>query len=190
MNRSLTQTLARWLAQGRTRIGQIAIRETAGGWELRHVEDIARGDLAAHEGASAARHLANLDDAGAYRSLKTAPNLRHGWRLVLRDAGEVRRALDYFYPSMTGVWFSHTLGELWPVAFRETLARQTGMYRITQKITDEQARAMIDSFCAGCLKCRLWDAQTVSESAGAIPLLCQEACNLLVAEARKVVKNA
>ena len=189
MSRTLTQTLAGWLAEGRTRIGQIAIREMPDGWELRHADDFARGDIARHDGAGAARHLANLDDAGAYRPLKTAPNLRHGWRLVLRDVGEVRRALDYFYPAMTGVWLSHLRGELRPVEFRETLGRQTGMYRITQKITDEQARGMVDSFCAGCLKCRVWDGQTVRDSAEAIPLVCQEMCNLLVAEARKVVKG-
>ena len=189
MSRALTQTLARWLEEGRTRIGQIVIRETVDGWELRHADDLARGDLAQHEGAGAARHLANLDDAGAYRPLKTAPNLRHGWRLALRDVEDLRRALDYFYPAMTAVWLSHTLGELRPVAFRETLGRQTGMYRVTQKITDEQARGMIDSFCAGCLKCRVWDGQTVTNDANSIPLLCQEMCNLLVAEARKVVKE-
>ena len=187
--RTLTQSLAAWLENGRRRIGQIAIADSAHGWELRHVEDFSRDDLARHEGANAARHLANLDDAGAYRPLKTAPNLRHGWRLAVRDVEELRRALDYFYPAMTGVWLSQTLGDLQPVPFRETINRQTGMYRVTQKITDEQARTMIDSFCASCLKCRLWDAQTPVDDATSIPLLCHEACNLLVAEARKVVKT-
>ena len=190
MKRALTQSLAAWLESGRTRIGQVVILETADGWELRHAEDLGRGDLARHQGANAARHLANLDEEGAYRPLKTAPNLRHGWRLALRDVEELRRALDYFYPAMTGVWLSWSLGELHVVPFRETLDRQTGMYRVTQKITDGQARTMIDSFCAGCLKCRLWDGQTPLDDAGSIPLLCQEACNLLVAEARKVVKGA
>ena len=189
MKRTLTESLAAWLESGRTRIGQIVILETHDGWELRHADDLGREDLAKAEGANAARHLANLDDADAYRPLKTAPNLRHGWRLVLRDVDELRRALDYFYPAMAGVWLSHTLGDLRAVPFRETLDRQTGMYRVTQKITDELARTMIDSFCAGCLKCRLWDGQTPVEEASAIPLLCQEACNLLVAEARKVVKG-
>ena len=190
MKRALTESLAEWLESGRTRIGQIAILATADGWELRHGDDLARGDLAKFEGANAARHLANLDDLGAYRPLKTAPNLRHGWRLILRDVEELRRALDYFYPAMTGVWLSQLRGELRVVPFRETLNRQTGMYRVTQKITDEQARTMIDSFCAGCLKCRLWDARTPPDDASAIPLLCHEACNLLVAEARQVVKAA
>ena len=188
MKQTLTQSLAAWLESGRTRIGQIVILETPDGWELRHAEDLSRADLARHDDANAARHLANLDDAEAYRPLKTAPNLRHGWRLVLRDVDELRRALDYFYPAMTAVWQSQLLGALRPVPFRETLDRQTGMYRVTQKITDEQARTMINSFCATCLKCRLWDTQTPTEDAHTLPLLCQEACNLLVAEARKVVK--
>ena len=88
MKRALTQSLAAWLEEGRTRIGQIAILETRDGWELRHADDRARGDLAPHEGANAARHLANLDDAGAYRPLKTAPNLRHGWRLARPEWGQ------------------------------------------------------------------------------------------------------
>ena len=188
MKRALTESLAEWLESGRTRIGQIVILATPDGWELRHADDLERGDLRKSEGANAARPLANLDDSGAYRPLKTAPNLRHGWRLILRDVEELRRALDYFYPAMAGVWLSHLRGGLGVVPFRETLDRQTGMYRVTQKITDEQARTMIDSFCAGCLKCRLWDAQTPPDDANAIPLLCHEACNLLVAEARKIVK--
>ncbi len=189
MKKALTQSLAAWLEAGRTRIGQIAILETPDGWELRHADDLGRGDLAKHEGANAARQLANLDDAGAYRPLKTAPDLRRGWRLALRDVEELRRALDYFYPAMTGVWQSQLLGALRPVPFCETLDRQTGMYRITQKITGEQSRALIDSFCAGCLKCRLWDGQMPTpDDTSRIPLLCHEACNLLIAEARKVVK--
>lgn len=190
MNEPLTHALADWLEKGRTRIGQIVILKHADGWELRHAEDIERTDLTAHEGPEAARHLANLDEAGAFRPLKTAPNLRHGWSLTLRDLESLRRALDYFYPAMPAIWRDWTRGEVRPVPFRETLGRQTGMYRITQKITDDQARTMIDSFCAGCLKCRLWDEQSPRDDARSIPLLCHEACNLLVAEARKVVKAA
>ena len=157
MSRDVNSALADWLVRGGERIGQIAVAHVHAGWELRHAEDAGRTDLALHENADAARHLANLDAAGNFRPLKTAPTLVRGWRLVLPDAAAVRLALDYFYPAMTGVWLSHTRGELVPVALRETLARQTGMYRVTQKLTDEQARALVDSVCAGCLKHRLWE---------------------------------
>lgn len=194
MNRDLTATLSAWLAQGGTRIGQIALRATTEGFELRHVEDEARTDLALFTRWEDARPLANADDTGAFRPLKTAPTLRHGWRLVLRTAAEVRQALDYFYPAMLGLAESHARGELPAVPLRATLARQTGMYAITKSITDEQARAMVDRFCADCLKQRLWEIaapnpQSPTHEPGAWTLLCHEACNLLVAEARKVVKG-
>ena len=76
------------------------------------------------------------------------------------------------------------------------------MYRVTQKITDEQARTMIDGLLrGGCLKRRLWaiapapirtpPAENLLAGAPpSLPLLCHEACNLLVAKARKVVKKA
>ena len=194
MSRDVNSALADWLVRGGESIGQIALAHGHDGWELRHIEDTGRTDLALHENAEAARHLANLDAAGNFRPLKTAPTLVRGWRLVLPDAAAVRRALDYFYPAMTGVWRSHTRGELVPVVLRETLARQTGMYRVTQKLTDGQARALIDDFCAGCLKHRLWEISAPNPTApsfpkDSLPLLCHEACNLLVAKARAVVKE-
>ena len=189
MSRDLTQTLADWLAAGGARIGQIALRGVPEGIELRHIEDAEREELQSHTRPEDARSLANLDAAGAFRPLKTAPNLVRGWRLVLADAAALRLALDYFYPAMLGVWHSHTRGDLVPVPLRETLGRQTGMYRVTQKITDVQARTLIDGFCVGCLKCRLWDGQKPRIAKGEMPLLCQEACNLLVARAREAVKG-
>ena len=195
MSRDLTAALADWLVRGGEDIGQIRIAHVHEGWELRHAEDAGRTDLALHENAEAARHLANLDAAGNFRPLKTAPNLVRGWRLVLPDAAAVRVALDYFYPAMTGVWLSHTRGELVPVVLRETLGRQTGMYRVTQKLTDAAARALTGSVCAGCLKQRLWEIAAPNPeppvlTQDRLPLLCHEACNLLVAKAREVVKQA
>jgi sirohydrochlorin cobaltochelatase len=96
---------------------------------------------------------------------------------------------------MIGVWHSFETGAVCPVFLRETLGRQTGMYRVTQKVTDSQARSTIDAFCAGCLKHRLWEIsgsnpEPLEPTPGELPLICHEACNLLIGEIRKVVKNA
>jgi sirohydrochlorin cobaltochelatase len=210
VTRDITAALSRWLAAGFRQIGQVRIMAMEAGFELRHVEDADRADLEDFRAPEAARHLSVYDDSGAFRPLRTAPNLRHGWRLHLADLGELRRALDHFYPSMLGVLLSHETGELRVQHLRETLNRQTGMYAVTKKLTDEQANEMVGGFCrsdGGCLKTILWQVAdgvpvttlpaskfdpAANQSGGhapAIPMLCHEICNLLVAKARTVAKG-
>jgi sirohydrochlorin cobaltochelatase len=200
MNTEILTAFTLWLGHGPRTIGQISITRSGDSWELRHVEDT--GELALHTRWQDARILANTSDTGAFRPIKTTRDLRHGWRLVLPGVADICRALDYFYPAMLGMWNADAHGELIVTDLRETLARQTGMYRVTQKITDEQAQAMIGRQCSTCQKTMLWkiDAeQPITSlppekheraSSGAFPLLCREACNLLVGLARGVVKEA
>ncbi len=188
-----------------------------GGHELRHRDDAHRplDELAVHTDPEDAAALALYDDAGAYRPLKAAPNLRHGWRLVVPDDETLRLAQDLFYPARVGAWRAFQAGRLTTTPLRETLGRQTGMYRVTARLTDEQADALVGRLCrsdGGCLRTILWRRDAAGAAAserlplekfdsthdqatgeqggeGLIPLLCQEACNLLVAEARAVVKG-
>ena len=206
MMANLLQAFTAWIADGGREIGEIHLEPVVEGFVLSHRDDISRTDVIAFSGAEAARDLAHFDDGGNFRPLKTAPNLRRGWKLHLADIVELRRALDYFYPAMLGVWLSQQRGRLAAVPLRETLGRQTGMYAVTKKITDEQAQTMIGSFCrseGGCLKRILWtiapgvpvtslppEKFRADAPAHTLPLLCHEACNLLVAQARQVVKKA
>lgn len=210
MTRDITAALGRWLAAGFEQIGEIAIRPCGDGFELMHHEDRGRADFALHTQPEDARLLATFDDAGAFRPLKTAPNLRHGWKLALADITALRRALEYFYPAMLGVLLSHERGELVPVPLRTTLERQSGMYVVTRKISDAQADTMIGDFCksdGGCLKTILWQiapGRPITSLPGSkfdlkknqpktvactIPMPCSESCNLLVAKAREIVKK-
>jgi sirohydrochlorin cobaltochelatase len=206
------RALGDWLARGLRWIGQIAIESGEdGAFALRHREDSGRTDLAVSKRADDAAELARSDDAGNYRPLKTAPTLRHGWKLRLADLAEVRLALDLFYPGRLAVFLAFEKNELATTPLRDTLERQTGMYRIAAQIQDEQADELVGEFCrsgAGCLRTILWRrdaAGTVpstrlppdkfdprhDQTGGnepVLPLLCQEACNLLVAEARAVVQ--
>jgi hypothetical protein len=106
---------------------------------------------------------------------------------------------------MIGIWASHQHGTLTVVPLRDTLARQSGMYAVTKKISDAQAQTMIGEFCrtdGGCLKRILWpiapgvpvtslpaEKFEAVAAPNSLPLLCHEACNLLVARARVVVKK-
>ena len=208
-------------------VGQILVRKTsAGGFALSHRDEEVADQLKIFRAPEDALEIAKYDDAENYRPLKTAPSLRHGWRLELETLDDLRHALDYFYPgrlAMFAAWKSH---KLQTTPLRETLDRQSGMYRVAAKISDSQIDNLVGNFCrsnGGCLRTILWkrdasgaiastklpkekfdpasdqarvcsrrpagDARASHSEVATIPLLCQEACNLLVAECRKVVKG-
>jgi hypothetical protein len=212
-------------------VGQILIQKTNSGFVLSHRDDEARHDLATFRNAEDAIGIAKYDDAGSYRPLKTAPNLRHGWGMELWTWEELKRALDYFYPGRLAVFAAWKIGQLRTTNLRDTLDRQSGMYRVAAKISDAQIDNLVADFCrseGGCLRTILWKrdvngtvsstklpnekfdpthdqaeamekpgssvfaeaaADKTTSATAPVPLLCQEACNLLVAECRKVVKG-
>jgi sirohydrochlorin cobaltochelatase len=199
------------LASDRAFIGQIEIRRTGYAFALYHRDDAARPDLCDYA-AEEAIEIANFDDAGNYRPLKTAPNLRHGWRILAPDFATMLSVIDVIYPGRLAVWRVWKSGRLLPTPWRKTLARQSGIYRVAAKISDAQTDVLVGNFCRsdrGCLRTILWKRDDSGASASrrlppekfdpeydqtghdrtAIPLLCQEACNLLVAAARKVAKG-
>lgn len=194
-------------------IGEVAVEEYASGtFALCHRDDRGREGLTVFEDAGAAIEIARYDDADRYRPLKTAPNLRHGWQLMLANVADVRQALDFFYPGRLAAYGAWKKENLASIPLRETLERQTGMYRTASKITDGQSDELVGGFCrsdGGCLRTIRWtrdqtgalpssqlpaskfDPEFDQTGGGqrSLPLLCQEACNLLVAAARKVVKG-
>jgi sirohydrochlorin cobaltochelatase len=211
------------LARGSCYIGQIAVGEAQGRFILSHRDDQERHDLDVAREAEQAFDIARFDDCGDYRPLKTAPNLRHGWRLKLSSLDDVTRALDHFYPGRLAVFAAWKKEELKTTLLRQTLNRQSGMYRVAGQISDDQLNDVVAGFCrsdGGCLRTILWrrdasgssgstklppakfdpdcdQAQAYSQRLGVadgtatvIPLLCQEACHLLVAECRQAVKAA
>src|SRR5262249_45994092 len=140
--------------------GQIVVQETTTGcFILSHREDKVADQLKTFRSAEEAIEIAKYDDAGNYRPLKTAPNLHHGWRLELETLENLRHALDYFYPgrlAMFAAWKSH---KLQTTPLRETLDRQSGMYRVAAKISDSQIDDLVGDFCrsnGGCLRTILW----------------------------------
>src|SRR2546423_2730820 len=192
-------------------------RTTEGGFVLCHRDDDRLDQLRTFRSAEDAIEIAKYDDAGNYRPLKTAPNLRHGWRLKLDTLEELKPALDYFYPGRLAVFAAWEKQQVQTTSLRDTLARQSGMYRVAARISDSQIDKVVADFCrsdGGCLRTILWKRDDTgaiastklpeqkfdpacdqspagrrSRTAATVPLLCQEACNLLIAECRKVVKG-
>jgi sirohydrochlorin cobaltochelatase len=215
---SIERVLAAMLA-GLGSFGQVLIRKAGeNGFVLCHRDDQGRDGLRQFENPEDAIEISKFDDAENYRPLKTAPNLGRGWQLTVVDLSDLRRALDYFYPGRLAVLMAWKEHRLKTTSLRQTLDRQSGMYRIAAKISDEQINDLVGNFCrsdGGCLRTILWKRdergiipstklppekfnpahdqalgpRSTSAATTVIPLLCQEACNLLVAAARDVVKG-
>src|SRR5437762_14314655 len=106
--------------------GQILVRRReCAGFVLLHRDDASLNLLETYRDAEGAIGIAKYDDAGNYRPLKTAPNLRHAWRLELVAPEQLRRALDYFHPRRLAVFVSWKSGYLKTTSWRERLHRKS-----------------------------------------------------------------
>jgi len=211
-NAELKQALAKWLADGKDVIGQVSIQVRGSGYVLRHVDDadLAEENLTRYRQAGDAREIARNDAEGEFRPIKTAPTLKRGWLLELSALEALHLALEFLYPAAIGMALAQEKGTLKPVAIRDLLGRQTGMYRFANGITDAQASEIIGKCCetgTKCLRRIVYPLDATQQLSGpasgklgddaghlpgytnAIPLLCMEACNHIVSAARKVSRE-
>ena len=209
--------LQRILATGSLNIGEVNLRRiTDTLFGVRHWRDTELGKvggsaLQIYTNPTAACDLARFDREGRYRPLKGAPTLPTGWELQLDSIDALRRAIDFFYPGALASWAAWQEGRVHPVDLRRTLNRQSGMYRVTQKLTRRDANELAGRFCRSdhcCLRTILWTAEgerpngslpetkfetgydQLGQARSTVPFLCLEACNLFVAEARKTTKQS
>jgi len=178
-------------------LGELALVPSAGEWEIRQAADAeaGAGTLRVVEGLDAIRELSKTDEGGAYRPLRAAPGLRRGWRTRPLPLAALVAALNALYPAALGFWAAPERTPVVP--FSETARRQTGMYRIVQTCGDAAPPllAAVRGTCdGGCLRRRLWGPDSVAReeiaaetAPDAIPLLCPEACNYLVAKVREEI---
>jgi sirohydrochlorin cobaltochelatase len=204
--------LARLIKEGYNALGEVEWAKSSKGYLLYHWAD--RNTLSearVYHSVRDARQIAKYDSSGAYRPLKGSPNLPRGWVIELANIDDLKMALDYFYPGAIGTWLAHQAGTALPVCLRKTLDRQTGMYRVTRKLTDDQAKNLVKETCRSdnrCLRTILWGIEDnrppdflpssksdpsfdqTGQKRAALPYLCLEACNLFVAAARTNLKKS
>jgi sirohydrochlorin cobaltochelatase len=209
---SIAEHLAKAVAGGICQIGQVAILTgfSDAPYALCHIEDDSpRDSLEIYEGPQAARDLSTWAEDGHYRFTKGELSLKRGWLMRLQSAADLLTALEGFYPAAVGLWLADREGGLEIQHLRDKLDRQTGMYRFVRTLSDAGAQKLVREVCGPgncCVKKILWqlDAATPLEDSEAtryegivgtlsrtkaIPLLCREACNHFVAEARKAAKE-
>lgn len=201
MGSEINDDLTRRLATGSLQIGQILCSPD---FSICHADDEGKACVEIYTDPYQAGEISKYDPEGNYRPLKTAPNLRQGWRLKLASIEEVRLAIDLIYPLALPAILAFGKNALPVSSLRSVLDRQTGMYAVTKKLSDEEADEVVQRLCnslTGCLRHVLWTISEgrpspftegrddIPQSPQKIPLLCPEACCLVVAEARSVVKK-
>ena len=190
-NPALTAFCA-WLAP-ELGLAQVLVRRQATGFELRHVSDReVAADALQPAAVAALRALANHTATGAFRPLKSAPNLRTGWLCLAASETELEFALSQLYPGGVADWFAAQQSAPPVTHYREFTGRQTGMYRITTMLTDAQAAPVIRAGCDArfCLKRRLWTVDGLAPDAAAAKsfIPCLEPCAVMLEFARKAVR--
>lgn len=179
--------------QNELAVAQVLIRRSAAGFELRHVDDREQSpDTLRALRLNEVRSLAQFTTRGAFRPLKSAPNLQKGWFLGAASNAELETALNQLYPGLIADWFAARPPRPPITHYREFTNRQTGMYRITQMLSDEQAARVITAGCHRrfCLKQRLWTVEGLAPDARGDKSLipCLEPCALLLEFARKAMR--
>jgi hypothetical protein len=172
--------------------GQVIIRPASpAGYSARHRDDAQAEDLRTSEDPRSAREIAKLTENGEYRPLKSSPNLQRGWEIRVADARGLATAMNYLYPAGVVHWYLHREGRLELTSFRENAARQSGIYKRVQRLSDEGVQDAARACCedAVCLKKTLWDVDEstplgVDRGEGEIP--CPEPCSIFVSFARRV----
>jgi hypothetical protein len=176
------------------------LRAGEGRYEIRHARDVNRS-LASLSTVTAdpfaAREIAQTTNAGEHRPLKTAPNLRQGWAIVGLDARGLWTALDYLYPACGAHWHADRDGSLRVTHWRETAARQSGIYSSVRLLADDVVRNTVRACCADavCLRRVAWEIDADAPLAladegpvtGDAAVPCPEACSMFVSFARKVL---
>jgi hypothetical protein len=173
--------------------GQVLVRRLEQGFELRHEADRDADTVCLTRlNGTELRDWGQTTEGGAFRPLKSAPNLRAGWRALAADGEALELLLHYIYPGAVADWFA-AQGPQPPItSYRQFTARQSGMYRITTMLDDAIAGAAIRACCHVdfCLKRRLWSVEGLESDAtmGKSVIPCLEPCALLLEFARKVAR--
>lgn len=184
------ESFSRNLGEGLV-FGEVSIRREGTGYELRHHGDESSAALRAVE-VDELRELAQRTETGQFRPLKGAPNLKRGWRCYARNEEDLERALNYLYPGAVTDWFASRCENAPITNYRAFTARQTGMYRITTKLNDEEAGQMIRECCheTMCVKARLWTVAGLAPEGGKSVIPCLEPCAVLLEFARTTARTA
>lgn len=183
-----------WLQdwEGEIAWAQVLVRHRPPGYTVCHIEDRECCPAELKEwGLDGLYDLTRFSN-GKFRPLLAAPDLERGWRFEATGLQKLERCLDIIYPGSIADWYAIKTGNVQPTDYRTYTNRQTGMYRLTQKLSDPLVAMTARSCCHKnfCLKRRLWTNPGLDPDpeAGKSLIPCLEPCPLLLELARKAMR--
>jgi hypothetical protein len=187
-------------AQGRVFLQLHIGRGADACYQLRHADDAGAplDRLTCYQDPRAALEIARTAASGRHRPLRSTPDLRRGWVMAELDESALWGAVSRMYPGAAIHWFLQRAGELEPVPWEHTAARQSGMYARVKELRGCALHAAVRACCEGgmCLRARAWRAGdadapvppggTGPDENAAVP--CREACSLFLSFAREALE--
>jgi hypothetical protein len=175
-------------------LAQVLIRSAEGRYELRHAANrLSEASKLRLLPPAEVRTICQFTSKGCFRPLKSAPNLQAGWRLLAANDRELETFLGQIYPGAVADWYAAQSTRPPLTHYRDFAKRQSGMYRITNRMSDTQAASVIRACCHPqfCLKQRLWtvDGLAPDRSTEKSLIPCLEPCALWLEFARKAARH-
>ncbi len=181
----------------RKEIAQLLVqRRTPGAddFEFRHLEDEKRAESELETVLlDQAQFYLSFNDQGAFRPIKGAPDMRHGWRLLAKNAHELELALQAVYPGLIADYYAvHQMDPIPVTSYDEFAGRQTGMYRNAKNLKGDRAAQAVQTACGPsfCMKRRYWTVPGLDTDSAEVKseVPCLEPCAVMLEWGRKVVR--
>lgn len=163
-----------------------AVAAPSAGWIGRDLH----GPLTGAELRSFALEISRFDEAGAYRPLRSAADLRAGWCFRGLTAGQMLDVVDTFYPAAMLRADQEARDRLDVVDFEPWAGRQTAMYESVRDLSLSQLGEVVRATCGPCLRHRRWTAEALpadatDPDARSLIIPCREPCTVFATEARE-----
>lgn len=181
--------------KGRALWAEVAVEQVGQElWWLYHVRD-GSADWESLQSLTVAelREWGDRTKDGGFRALRSAPNLRRGWRCEVSGLASLEDALNRLYPGSVADWWAwEKNGAAATTGFREFVGRQTGMYRAAQGLSQQGAEDMVLACCgwAFCTKWRAWTVDSLGPwgTMHSLRIPCLEPCAVALEFARQAAK--
>jgi hypothetical protein len=176
-------------------LGQIIIQAKNDGYEIRHhIDQSQPADSLSTCSMDELREIVATDISEEFRPLKSAPDLRNGWRIWCSTPEDLWTRLHIIYPGAIGDAFAASKsGAAKIVSYQDFVGRQSGMYRGAAKLSEEAANRLATACCSSkhCIKERLWRFKEIPPlpDLSQPKLICLEPCQILLELARRESKS-